>query len=439
MVRGAPPGPAPADQALASSSRLTRSSWRTWPHRKLRREGSQGGWRLDRAAQGAGGSPSAQHVGVVNTVAARQRRRHQGKHLVARVRPVRGISEVNVVVDEFTQTQVLGEGEGEVTGRISPALATKRWSSKEIWIRSGCSSGSIYLVLPVSGWVSCSKNHYPRSTGALSYPFRTLTRRPPSVDSGLGELFWQPLRIMSGPCRGHGGGSSIFIPIRQSRSTTVKDHNLRRCGRQTPTEWLLQFMRAGVDCVAITDHNSGEWIDRLRTALAELEKEKHPEFQPLHLFPGVEITANGGTHILALFDPKTSSGEIAVLLGAVRYRGESGKSDVAAESAPIQVVEEIHKAGAIPILAHVDEPDGAWKMSGNTLAPLLDGGFPLAIEVRHLQRPSARTVYLQRKLEWAEVLGSDSHHPKYANVDRFPGSHFTWVKMSAPSIEGLTT
>ena len=37
MVRGASPGPAPADQARANSSRLTRSSWRTWPHRKLRR------------------------------------------------------------------------------------------------------------------------------------------------------------------------------------------------------------------------------------------------------------------------------------------------------------------------------------------------------------------------------------------------------------------
>ena len=36
MVRGAPPGPAPAAQARASISRLTRSSWRTWPHRKLR-------------------------------------------------------------------------------------------------------------------------------------------------------------------------------------------------------------------------------------------------------------------------------------------------------------------------------------------------------------------------------------------------------------------
>ena len=36
MVRGASPGPAPADQARASNSRPTRSSWRTRPHRKLR-------------------------------------------------------------------------------------------------------------------------------------------------------------------------------------------------------------------------------------------------------------------------------------------------------------------------------------------------------------------------------------------------------------------
>ena len=38
MVRGVSPGPAPAAQARASNSRLTRSSWRTWPHRKLRRK-----------------------------------------------------------------------------------------------------------------------------------------------------------------------------------------------------------------------------------------------------------------------------------------------------------------------------------------------------------------------------------------------------------------
>ena len=38
MVNGSLPGPAPAAQARASSSRLTRSNWQTWPHRKLLRK-----------------------------------------------------------------------------------------------------------------------------------------------------------------------------------------------------------------------------------------------------------------------------------------------------------------------------------------------------------------------------------------------------------------
>ena len=74
-------------------------------------ERPQGGWRLDYAADDASRPTGAQHVGVVNAVAARQRGCHQGKHLVSRIRPPRRICEVNAVVDEFTQTQVLDEGD----------------------------------------------------------------------------------------------------------------------------------------------------------------------------------------------------------------------------------------------------------------------------------------------------------------------------------------
>ena len=69
-----------------------------------------GGWRLDRAAQGAGGPPGAQHVGVVDAVATSQRRRNQGHHLVARVRPARGAAKVEMVVDQLGQAQAPGQG-----------------------------------------------------------------------------------------------------------------------------------------------------------------------------------------------------------------------------------------------------------------------------------------------------------------------------------------
>ena len=73
-------------------------------------EGAQSGRRLDRAAQGAGGSAGAQHVGVVDAVAAGQRRRNQGHHLVARVRPAWGAAQIKVPVHQFGQAQAPGQG-----------------------------------------------------------------------------------------------------------------------------------------------------------------------------------------------------------------------------------------------------------------------------------------------------------------------------------------
>ena len=204
----------------------------------------------------------------------------------------------------------------------------------------------------------------------------------------------------------------------------------------TPKDWLLGFMRAGVDCVAVTDHNSGEWIDTLKQALGELEQEQHPDFRPLYLFPGVEVTANGGTHILAVLDTDKRSADVTTLLGAVGYHGDRGASEVAANLAPLSIVEAISRVGGIPILAHVDGASGAWKLEGNTLATLLDFAGLFAIEVSdpHSEEPE---LYRRRKLSWAKVLGSDSHHSASETGCHFPGSHYTWVKMANPSLEGL--
>ena len=208
--------------------------------------------------------------------------------------------------------------------------------------------------------------------------------------------------------------------------------------RTMPKDWLLGFMRAGVDCVAVTDHNSGEWIDKLQAALVELKQELHSDFRPLHLFPGVEITASGGggVHILALLDVDKTSADVERLLGAVDYRGRRGKSDMAAAASPVRVVEATDAAGGIPIPAHVDRPSGAWKLPGNTLTPVLDSDRLFAMEVFDAgsEKPE---LYRQRNLTWAEVLGSDAHHPSGPVGSRFPGSHYTWVKMGQPSIEGL--
>ncbi|MDD9998654.1 MAG: AAA family ATPase [Rhodospirillaceae bacterium] len=203
-----------------------------------------------------------------------------------------------------------------------------------------------------------------------------------------------------------------------------------------PEDWLRRFMQADVDCVAVTDHNSGEWIDQLKETLEAMQASGAEGFRPLHLFPGVEVTANGGIHILAVFGPDKTGSDIAALLGSVKYQGERGASDIAAESAPISVVEAILDAGGIPVPAHVDAPSGLWKLRGNTLAPLLDADMLLACEVVD-PASTPPELYQRKRLNWAEVLGSDSHHPDSTDGDRYPGSHYTWVKMAHPSLEGL--
>ena len=109
MVRDASPGPAPAAHALASNSRLTRSSWRTWAPPETAQEGPQGGRCLHRAADGASRPAGTQHVGGGDAVATSQRRGHQGQRLVSRIRPTRRISQVNVAIHQFTQSQALGQ------------------------------------------------------------------------------------------------------------------------------------------------------------------------------------------------------------------------------------------------------------------------------------------------------------------------------------------
>jgi len=94
-----------------------------------------------------------------------------------------------------------------------------------------------------------------------------------------------------------------------------KGHEQSRHREISPVDWLLAYMRAEVDCVAVTDHNSGGWIDRLTEAYAQLEVTECPDFRPLHLFPGVEITANGGVHILAILDPAMTAADVLQLLG----------------------------------------------------------------------------------------------------------------------------
>ena len=110
MVNGASPGPAPAFQARAQQLAAHPVQLAYMAPPEAAQEGAQGGGRLGRETENAGGPAGAQHIGVVNTVAASQRRCNQGHHLVAGVGPARGIAQVEVLPDQFGQAQAPSQG-----------------------------------------------------------------------------------------------------------------------------------------------------------------------------------------------------------------------------------------------------------------------------------------------------------------------------------------
>lgn len=203
-------------------------------------------------------------------------------------------------------------------------------------------------------------------------------------------------------------------------------------GGMTQQLWLQQFMEKGIDCVAVTDHNSGEWIDILKQELASLEQNKPDWYRPLVLFPGVEISVQGGVHILAILGQDRGQNNIDSLLGAVGYSGTKGNSDDVTTDSATKVVDKITEQGGIAIPVHVDKANGLFQeQRGTTLEQVLDNHNVHAMELCN-DNYRLPELYNSKKLQWTQVRGSDVHD--FAN-ERF--GEFTWVKMDTPSIEGL--
>ncbi len=199
----------------------------------------------------------------------------------------------------------------------------------------------------------------------------------------------------------------------------------------TPEDWLRHFMDREIDCVAVTDHNSGSWIDKLKSAYTELQIKGPNWYRDLHIFPGVELSVNGGIHVLAIFDKTKSTSDIDSLIGAVGYTGVNGKTDAETSKSFEAVVDEIVNANGVAIPAHVDGRKGLFSMTGIALKQAVSLRDLLAVEIVNLEceRPE---LYQQASKSITEIRGSDTHDIQTSS------GRFTWIKMGAlPSIEGL--
>lgn len=208
-----------------------------------------------------------------------------------------------------------------------------------------------------------------------------------------------------------------------------------------PREWLLAYMRQQVDCVVISDHNSGAWIDVLKSELASMSWDASSgelaDFRPLTLFPGVELTATGNVHILAVLHTQSTSAEVERLLAQCNNNcpisRETPNHQLVLQLGPAGIISNIRRnPEAICILAHIDAAKGV--LTSLTNHGELAAAFqekPHAVEIRHQEEDITNGTHRRLIADLPWVRGSDAHHPEQAGV------RTCWLKMSAPDFDGL--
>ncbi len=192
--------------------------------------------------------------------------------------------------------------------------------------------------------------------------------------------------------------------------------------------WLAAAKDAGLDAVAVTDHNTAEGIDALQKAAVKV-----PD-APV-IFPGVEITASDGTHLLLVVDATCTQQHVDELLGLARVPvDQRGKKTARSPLSIEQILSLECERGVIFLGAHVNRAAGLLQHDGQQRIAELRHPRLAAVEIDSAH-PIDGTWLDGSRREIARVIQqigcSDSHTLKDV------GRCFTWMKMTQPDAEGL--
>ena len=135
-----------------------------------------------------------------------------------------------------------------------------------------------------------------------------------------------------------------------AHSSASRDFSRPNGGEPDWTAWVEAAARAGLDAIAITDHNTAAGISAIQDAAKAVAN------APV-LFPGVEITA-GGVHLLALMGPECGQEHIDDLLSRVGVPVADRGSDAARSRLTVErILDELGKDVVI-LGPHVNGPRG---------------------------------------------------------------------------------
>ena len=235
----------------------------------------------------------------------------------------------------------------------------------------------------------------------------------------------------------------------------------------TAQQWVDRAIEQGLDCVAVTDHNSPNGIEEIQ----EVAKETN-----LTIFPGVEITCDSSkVHLLVLFDPSKRATDVGdFLIQCEIKRDDFGSQEAKTDKSINEIADIAFKNQGIVIPAHIDEFNGLESIGNQNLIDFYNRDDINAVQVVHKSFyeneysnaticsvfPSLNDYYnnpipaiddsraknwynavkLAKDKDLAVLTFSDNpHEPKNSKHGlNGIGSRFTYIKMDeTPSLEGL--
>lgn len=235
----------------------------------------------------------------------------------------------------------------------------------------------------------------------------------------------------------------------------------------TPKQWVEKAIEKGLNCVAVTDHNTGEWIDRIKLEAQD---------KNLFVFPGVEITCDTSkVHLLILFDTnKTSSDVNDFIIRCGIDRAKLADQTASTTKNIFQIASKAHEHGAIVIPAHIDEFNGLSQISFDSLEKFFELPYINATQIIHkyfltpglqINGNNSLKNYLNEyyknpdpQIDFAKIeewykpvkkavsknlaITTFSDNPHSSSNPKHGlngiGDKYTWIKMDeTPSLEGL--
>lgn len=233
----------------------------------------------------------------------------------------------------------------------------------------------------------------------------------------------------------------------------------------TAEMWVEKAIEKGLDCVAVTDHNTAGMIDEIKEAA---------KAKGLTVFPGVEITCDTAKiHLLVYFDTDKGKQEVEdFLITCGVDRTEFGEQNAATAKSIFDIAKIADEMGAMVIPAHIDEYSGLGVVSSDNLEKFFALDYINAVQLVHpefLDSNITKDNYSELVDKFSDSYGEgsidESIVKQWHNAARHAlsnnqavlafsdnpsdiksskhglfgiGSNYTWIKMDeTPSLEGL--